>query len=134
MLITNLLFPEKCVLCGKILDRSELDLCNNCRVDSPECNHHGKKFQFLNTVTALWYYEGNVRRSLLRFKFYGTRAFARSYGRLLAMKASQQIPDGYDLITWVPVSFFRKLKRGYDQVELLGKYVSLKPVWIASKR
>ena len=125
MLITNLLFPEKCVLCGKILDRSELDLCNNCRVESPECNHHGKKFQFLNTVTALWYYEGNVRRSLLRFKFYGTRAFARSYGRLLAMKASQQIPDGYDLITWVPVSFFRKLKRGYDQVELLGKYVSL---------
>lgn len=45
--------------------------------------------------------------------------------------------DGFDLITWVPVSRLRKLRRGYDQVELLAKYVGaelgMKPVRLLVK-
>lgn len=33
----------------------------------------------------MWYYEGNVRESLLRYKFGGRESYAKSYGRLLAM-------------------------------------------------
>jgi ComF family protein len=32
----------------------------------------------------------------------------------------RQFRDKYDLIAWVPVSRLRKLKRGYDQVELIA--------------
>ena len=42
------------------------------------------------------------------------------YGRMLAMRIHQEYPDGFDLITWVPVSRLRRLTRGYDQVELLA--------------
>ena len=39
------------------------------------------------------------------------------------MKLLQAHPEGFDCLTWVPVSPLRKLRRGYDQVELLAKAV-----------
>ena len=119
----ELLFPPKCILCGQLLKKQEQDLCLACRVDSPEYPIRKENRQFLDSFTAVWYYEGNVRSSLLRYKFYGKCSYAAGYGRLLAMKLSQNHPEGFDCITWVPVSRLRKLRRGYDQVELLAKAV-----------
>ena len=121
--IEALLFPPKCVLCNRILSRDELDLCHDCRQDAPECGAKGTKPQFVESTLALWHYEGLVRRSLLRYKFYGKRHYAASYGRLLAMKLQREREGEFDLITWVPVSRWRKLRRGYDQVELLARAI-----------
>jgi ComF family protein len=121
--IDALLFPPKCVLCSRILDRNELDLCRNCRGNAPECSAKGTKLPFVDSWLALWHYEGTVRRSLLRYKFYGKRHYARSYGRLLAMKLLREREGVYDIVTWVPISRWRKLRRGYDQVELLAQGV-----------
>lgn len=121
--IVSLLFPPKCVLCGKVLSRDALDLCHDCRQDAPECGTKVAKPQFVESAQALWHYEGAVRGSLLRYKFYGKRHYAQSYGRLLAMKLQKEGDEWFDIITWVPVSRWRKLRRGYDQVELLAKAV-----------
>ena len=119
----NLLFPPKCILCGRLLKKTEQDLCRECRCDSPEYPFRKENIQFLDSFTAVWYYEGSVRKSLLRYKFYNSRSFADGYGRLLAMKLLQTHPEGFDCLTWVPVSCLRKFRRGYDQVELLAKAV-----------
>ena len=121
--IANTLFPPKCVLCGKILEKNELDLCADCRIDAPECPVRRTKLPFLDSWLAVWHYEGQVRRSLLRYKFYNRRHYAASYGRLLAMKIAREREGEFDLITWVPISRWRKLRRGYDQVELLAQAV-----------
>ena len=123
--ILNILFPPKCILCGRILKKDETDLCRVCRVEAPEYSKGNLNVQFLDSFAAVWYYEENVRRSILRYKFYGARNYAPAYGRLLAMKVLTEYPEGFDLITWVPVSTLRKLRRGYDQVELLARAVSL---------
>ena len=60
---------------------------------------------------------------MLRYKFYHARSYADAYGRLLAMKILRLYPEGFDVLTWIPVSPLRKLCRGYDQVELLAKAV-----------
>lgn len=128
----NLLFPPKCVLCGKLLAKEETDLCKKCRTEAPLFPNCKRKLQFLDSFTSVWYYEGNVRRSLLQFKFYGRRQYASSYGRLLAMAIQQAHPEGVDLITWIPVSDLRRFRRGYDQValiaEAIGKEVGMSPV------
>lgn len=121
--LLELLFPPKCVLCGAVLDRGETDLCAPCRREVWECPTNREKIQFLDSWTALWYYEGSVRRSLLRFKFHGRRSYADNYGRLLAMRLLREHPQGFDALTWVPVSPLRRMTRGYDQVELLAKAV-----------
>lgn len=135
--LMHLLFPPKCILCGKLLKGEEQDLCRDCRGDSPEYPLRKEKFQFLDSFTAVWYYEGNVRRSLLRYKFYNSRNYAAGYGRLLAMKLLEAHPEGFDCLTWVPVSPLRKLQRGYDQVELLAKAVGrelgMEPVPLVKK-
>ena len=135
--LVNLLFPDKCILCGKLLQKEEQDLCRECRTDSPEYPGRKENLQFLDSFTAVWYYEGNVRRSLLRYKFYHYRSFAAGYGRLLAMKLLQTHPEGFDCLTWVPVSRLRKLRRGYDQVELIawavGRELGMEPVSLLKK-
>ena len=121
--LVQLLFPPTCILCGTLLEKGQTDLCPTCRTDGPECPVSRVKFPFLDSWVAVWHYEGLVRKSIHRFKFYGRRHYAKGYGRMLAMKLSQQHPDGFDLLTWVPTSPLRKLFRGYDQVELLAKAV-----------
>lgn len=121
--ILNLLFPPKCLLCGCVLGREELDLCRTCRMEAPVYRNQKRKLRFLDSFAAVWYYEGNVRSSLLRYKFHGARRYASGYGRLTAMAIAREFPEGFDLLTWVPVSRLRKLRRGYDQVELLARAV-----------
>ena len=123
-LILDLLFPPKCVLCGKLLQKSELDLCHSCRSEISDHPKPKNPIQFLASRTVLWYYEGNVRKSLLRYKFSNRRSYADSYGRLLAMKLQREYPDGFDVLTWIPISAQRKRERGYDQVELLAAAVA----------
>ena len=123
MILTHLLFPPKCILCRKILDQAETDLCHTCRVEAPLCPVSQQKRPFLDSWVAIWYYEGYPRQSILRYKFRGARHYALAYGRLLAMKLLEEYPQGFDLVTWVPISPIRKFTRGYDQVELLARAV-----------
>ena len=121
--LKELLFPSKCILCRSILEKGQQDLCPKCRAEAPEYPGGKGKLQFLDSYAAIWYYEDTVRRSLLRYKFYGARHYAHSFGRLLAMKLLREYPEGFDVLTWVPVSRLRKLRRGYDQVALLADAV-----------
>ncbi len=118
--LLDLLFPPKCILCGRFLKEQQTDFCHNCRTDAPEFSASKIHFPFVARWTALWYYKGNVRKSLLRYKFSNRRSYAAAYGRLLAMKLSRQMPQ-FDILTWVPIGKRRLRQRGYDQVELIAK-------------
>lgn len=72
----------------------------------------------------MWYYRDDVKKSIRRFKFYGARHYGPAYGRLLGMKILKDYPDGFDVVTWVPVGFLRKLKRGYDQSRILAAFTA----------
>ena len=133
----SLLFPNKCILCGRILERGETDLCHTCRIEAPECPVRKQKRSFLDSWVAIWYYKGYIRSSILRYKFGWARHYAHGYGRILAMKLAGEYPEGFDVLTWVPISFLRKWVRGYDQVELLaravGRELGMEPVRILRK-
>ncbi len=120
----SLFFPAKCILCKKILSKQETDLCHTCRETAPEYKKAKFKIPFVAGWTSLWYYKENVRNSLLRYKFYNARSYASAYGRLLSMALLKENPERFDVLTWVPISRLRRLRRGYDQVELIAKVVS----------
>ena len=119
--LLHILYPPKCVLCKKVLSKEETDLCKSCRENQPEFPSHKIKLSFLAQWTGLWYYKENVRLSILRYKFYGRRSYALSYGRLLAMKLLKDGWEDTDILSWIPISRQRKFRRGYDQSELLAK-------------
>ena len=122
-LILDLLYPPKCVLCQRLLSKQETDLCTDCRKDTDSYISGKERISFIASSTVLWYYEGKIRESLLRYKFSGRRNYANVYARLLAVKLLEQ-RDTIDLITWVPISKARLRRRGYDQCMLLANALS----------
>lgn len=135
--ILELLFPPKCILCRRVLEKDETDLCHRCRTDAPISPTNRAKISFVESWAAVWYYEGVIRSSILRFKFGGKQNYAPAYGRFLAMKLQQEYPDGFDMITWVPTGKRRIRKRGYDQAKLLaeatGSELGMMPVQLLKK-
>lgn len=121
--LMDLLFPPRCILCRELLAKGEKDLCEECVIFGPDYPNRKKRIQFLDSFAAVWYYEGNVRKSILRYKFYHARQYAPGYGRLLGGRIAEVYPEGFDILTWVPVSPLRKLTRGYDQAALLADAV-----------
>lgn len=122
--LSQWLFPEKCVLCGRLLEKNEMDLCHKCRIDAPECGLSRTKYPYLESWTAVWLYQDLVRRSILRYKFYGKRSYAAAYARLLGVKLMKEDRLQVNLITWVPISAKRLKKRGFDQCQLLAEALS----------
>ena len=120
----DLIFPRKCLFCEKILSKQELDLCESCREDAEIFPDVKNSLSFVAGWCAIWYYKGNVRQGILRYKFYGRRNRGKNFGRLLAMKLLQSELTNYDILTWVPLSSAKLRKRGYDQVEQVGKAVA----------
>ena len=116
----RLIFPPKCVLCTKILSKEELDLCHRCRTNTVIFKRAKRKIPHVAHWTALWYYKDDVRKSIHRFKFWRRISYVPSYGRLVAPLLLQKESD---ILSWIPVSFQRKLKRGYDQSQVLAQAV-----------
>lgn len=117
----GILFPSKCVLCRRLLSASETELCHSCRTNAPEFLSAKRNIPFVAHWTAIWYYKDNVRASIHRFKFYNARGYADTYGRMLAMKLQH---EAFDILTWTPVHFLRRLRRGYDQSKLIAEAVA----------
>ena len=128
----HLLFPPKCVLCKQVLSKNETDFCHSCRKNAPEFKKSNLRFSFVAGWTSVWYYKDMVRGSIRRYKFSGRRNYAPTYGRVLAMKLQAEDMGDFDVLTYVPIALFRRLSRGYDQVELLcneaGKELGAAPV------
>lgn len=121
-MILSLLFPPKCVLCGKLLEPRQTDLCTHCRSHTLRNISLKSNAQFIAQQAAIWYYKDDVRQSIHRFKFKNARGYAEVYARELAQVILQSdFADDFDVITWIPISFRRYLQRGYNQSALLAK-------------
>lgn len=134
--IKQVLFPNRCILCDRLLPDTQVDMCPECRMSEMVILNNAWKIPHVKYWVPLWRYSGYVRSSLLRYKFHHRRNYSIVYGRELAQKLKQQNLD-FEVITWVPVSRRRKITRGYDQVELLanevGKHLGMTPVRLLHK-
>jgi ComF family protein len=120
--LLNMVFPEKCPFCGRLLREEEFRLCEKCLTELPYTGG-GRKTggAFFSVCVSPLYYEGQVRRAVHRFKFTGKVNYSDCFGEILADCIRQNIAGEYDLITWVPISLLRLRKRGYSQAKLLAE-------------
>ena len=103
--ILDLLFPPKCIFCGRVLDAGPC-VCQKCRDSLPYTTGADvrQKGRFFDECVSPLHYEGAVRSSILRYKFKGAVTYADCYGKLTADCIQENLKDRYDLITWVPLS------------------------------
>ncbi len=125
--LLDLLFPPKCVFCGRVLASGEAGLCARCQAELPwlEGAAAEQSGEFFSLCASPLAYRDQVRDSIRRYKFMGRRGYHRTYGRLVAQCVRSHLAGRYDLITWVPLSDKRKKERGYDQAFLLCSAAAL---------
>ncbi|MDR2358151.1 MAG: ComF family protein [Oscillospiraceae bacterium] len=123
----DLLFPPKCVFCGRVLLRVSDVCCAKCERDLPftEGQDSVWRGEGFDRCVAPLYYRDEVRKSILRFKFKGKSGYAECYGKVLADCVRKNLDGAYDIISWTPLSETRAKKRGYDQAMLLALAVAL---------
>lgn len=117
-----LLFPPRCVFCRSIIDEETLTPCPRCRDQlawtlGDDQVQFGRNFSLC--VSPAWY-EGLIRQSMLRYKFYGRSDYAKCFAPYIADGIQTRLAGKFDLITWIPVSGETLKMRGYDQARLLA--------------
>ena len=124
--LLDILFPPRCVFCRRFLKSGRELICDACSRSLPYTERGGEKTgEFFSVCVAPLYYEGDVRESLLRFKFKDATGYSKAYGKLLADCIKENLAGRYDLISWVPLSRKRLKERGYDQAMLLALAAAL---------
>lgn len=127
-ILLDLLFPPRCVFCGCVIAPGT-KICNLCartvvpvetvrRMNLPAV---GKNIP----CAVLYPYTGQVRESILRFKFEGEKRNADYYAERMAAQVLEHFRgNAFDFVTSVPLSGKRRKERGYNQSELIARGIS----------
>lgn len=119
--ILDFFFPPRCAFCGATLEESGDGVCSACRKALPRAAETERKCDFVRAYTAPFYYEEPVRQGMLAYKFRNAPSRGKVFGRMIGEDLLRRGIDGFDLISWVPLSAKRHRRRGYDQARLLAE-------------
>ena len=122
--LLDLLYPPKCPFCGRVLERGEEGWCALCQEELPWTREgEGRAVELCDgCLSPLWYRAG-ARAGVHRLKFRGGAVHARLFGLLMAQCLQDRWAQPVDQITWVPLRPSSRARRGYDQAELLARWV-----------
>lgn len=130
----NLLFPSRCVGCGRVGDW----LCAEClaqipRVEPPFCAHCGDTVVAdglcarcltapaqIDLIRSVVYFDGALRQAMHWLKYRSRTALAAPLGALMAEYWVQH-PMPADVVVPVPLHADRLRERGYNQAGLLAR-------------
>jgi competence protein ComFC len=109
--------PPLCIKCSKPIDyASSIKLCQ-------ECYHEVRHFE---TAKAPFAYKGLIKEVIYLYKYYNKPYFYKMLGNLLVTYMNRTNYTDFDCIVSVPLHSSKIRKRGYNQSELLAKYISEK--------
>lgn len=135
--IASLVMPEVCPICGAELPGKGRTICSLCELTAPLTqmwdvadNAMVQRFWGLLAIeqaTALfWYVEGSPwRKAIHRFKYEGEWRTAYRLGRWYGQYLKQStLYNDVDVVIGVPLHWWRRLRRGYNQSEYLAQGIA----------
>ena len=117
----NFFFPQKCGLCGKILD-DNLYICKSCYY---QINNYKIDLKIDSNTFVIYNYDSIVRKYILEYKFFDKSYLYKTFTTciLFDKKVCNFIND-YDIISPISLHYRRFLERGYNQTALIAKNIS----------
>jgi competence protein ComFC len=139
-LLKDILSPKKCYSCNKEWHF----LCLSCykKLDNFEpicyvCKNPSKNFEihtdcldwlYFQKVIILTHYKNEIiKRLITDAKFYKRKDIFEDFWNYLTkllIKYEKNVNKNNTIIVPIPIHFFKKLKRGYNQTEVLSQYIS----------
>jgi competence protein ComFC len=141
-LFADILFPSRCAGCGRPVSSRVNFLCGDCAraipflerscpvCSGPEPEHgacgvcSGRRWYLDSNITVAAY-EGVMRNLLRELKFGRVRRLHEVLGALACGGLAGRGVSA-DLITWVPMNSKKRRERGFNQSELVARFVSKK--------
>lgn len=144
VLLVGVLFPPRCTLCERDLDTLS-PLCPTCeqsllRLEDPRCTRCGEpvsdasidvcvacgtRIRSVDRALFLGPYDGAWGDLVRLLKFDREVAVARYLGRRMADAIEAEgLVEAIDAVTFVPMSPRDQRQRGFNQAELLARYVA----------
>lgn len=139
----NILFPCRCLGCGRAISGDLLLFCPDCTSDiipvgSPLCSCCGSMFpdgaggdhfcgeclvrpKNFTTARSIVQYTAPIARAITQFKYSGNMAVLPTFSALLAGSSWRETDVVYHLIIPVPLHVKRLQDRGFNQAGLLAK-------------
>jgi competence protein ComFC len=136
--ILDIIFPKTCLGCGRegqyicsqcaSVCRLSKQFCPYCYKPSIDGVTHAKchRKTGLDGLTSVWKYEGIIKKALLALKY----KYATEVGRELTSHLIDSFHNGGNLLpeaslmSPVPLYWYRKNNRGFNQSEFVGKSVA----------
>jgi len=116
--ILNIIFPVKCILCGK----NGVDLCLDCLREVPGAERESAKWIF----PLYDYRHPAIKKSLWLLKYKGKKRLANVFAEIIYEKMLEELSELSALDNFVepilipiPLSPKRHRERGYNQAELI---------------
>ena len=137
--LPDLVYPENlyCACCGDLIDRKTRihNLCDSCIEkitwisDNPySSSMNDFAFDDLFSCCIYGYYP---RQMIVKLKFHNARYLAKPMAKLMAERvllsfggSREKIQKSFDCISYIPVSKEKLKTRGFNQAQLLAKYLS----------
>lgn len=148
-LILNLIYPPRCIFCGKRLSpKSHLEVCDECSNSLPFC----KAYQRCSTCgmpvshnsggicgrcctsrrnitrsTSPFIYADNVRSAIIRFKKFSNASYAKPFSYYIKGMIDSDFKNiEFDTVVSVPPRKRSTTQDAFDQAARLAKEVSLR--------
>jgi len=136
------LFPPRCLLCGRPTSRLNAILCEDCNADLPKlegprcakcqeplpdlsldlCRACGTRERWFDQALSLGPYRGAWGELVRALKFDREPAVARFLSvRMAQYLAAKGLVSGIDIITYVPMTHRALRERGFNQARLLAR-------------
>ncbi len=120
--ILNIVFPVKCIFCGK----NGVDLCLSCLKDAPSAERESAKWIF----PLYDYRHPAIKKSLWLLKYKGKKRLASIFAEIIYEKILEELSElsvmenfNKIIIIPIPLSPKRYRERGYNQTELICKEI-----------
>lgn len=126
--LSNFIFPEEniCFFCKGYIENEKQHICNSCR-DLIEFAHREVNLDsvYMEKTYYSVLYTRFIRENIHSFKFEGKSYLYKAFGDILLKTICEKDLEGkIDAIAFVPMHRIKEAKRGYNQCELLAKYIS----------
>lgn len=146
----ELIYPEKntCMVCGSYDETIEdRYICRNCekkikKITAPICIKCSKPIDYNKSINLCpdcvlyekhfvmskspFLYEGIIKKNIHNFKYYNKPYLYKLFGSLLLNYMLETNYINFDYMTSVPLHPSKMKSRGYNQSELVAKYISQK--------
>lgn len=150
-LALNFLFPKTCIICGKMCPNYICSICESKFEKYKKFNiidnkkliidklgienvNLLQKYYFVCNEKVYWEkmiycfdYKGLIRKYILKYKFNNEAYLYEFFSfEILKNKKIYELLKTYDIIIPVPMDKVKKLRRGYNQTQLITKIISNK--------